>query len=123
MSYDLYFWKQSAPSDLTHSEVLESLYSDNPSPNVLPLPAGGLVRSIMALFPGIVENRTTDPSIPVQLIYDAPDGGVFIIVWNSYVLCVESHGVKGPHLNKIIDAASEYGCKLYDPQTDERYEG
>jgi hypothetical protein len=122
MSYDLYFWKQSALSERPHAEVLERLNTGNPPEFVELLPALELVTALKAVFPTIVENHTTDPDCPVQLIYDPPDGGVLIIVWNSHVLCVESHGVKDQHLNRIIDVGLEFGCRLYDTQTDERYE-
>ena len=123
MSYDLYFWKQNAKSSTSPEGTLLAIQSGDAPIYVDALPETEFVGAIKSAFPEIVENRTTNPEIPVQLICDPSDGGCFIVTWSKHVLTVEAHGVDGTHFNTLIDIADACGCRLYDPQTGLRYEG
>ena len=123
MSYDLYFWKQRTPSLTPPADTWSKIDAGAPPDFVERLASASFVEGIKSAFPGIVENKTTNPAVPVQLICEPSDGGCFIVTWSDHMLTVEAHGVETHHFNTLIDIAHSVGAALYDPQTDVRYEG
>ena len=87
---------------------------------MVPLPVEAVVAAVTAEF-GSVEIQRPQSSA-VQLIWTEPNSkNCFICIpYDSYIL-VESHGVTTTVLNRLIDLAVGFGCRLYDPQVDRRY--
>ncbi len=125
MSYDLYFWRQTPDCTAKPQEVLERLEASyKPDvPGLVRLNIPRFLARLREVLPEIYENRTTDPDLPLQLIWKDKDGNVFLVYWSDIHVSIESHGVDGEILNKTIDVALEFDCRLYDPQTGVRYEG
>ncbi len=123
MSYDLYFWRQSADVTLAPGDVLRALLNGSTPAGIARIPIEDVLARLRVEFPDIIENHTQDPEQPLQLIWDSPSNGTFLLAWSSYYLGVEGHGVPGDVFNRIIDVMHEFGCPLYDPQTETRYVG
>lgn len=125
MSYDLYFWRQEPECSLSPAEIVGRLEESNTPdiPGLAHLDTARLIVRLREVLPEIYENQTTDPDFPLQLIWEDKDDNAFLVHWSEIHVSIESHGVDGEILNKIIDVALEFGCRLYDPQTDVRYDG
>jgi hypothetical protein len=122
MSYDLYFWNQNAKCESNPNEVMEALNNGIDIIGLERLPTDDILKKIKQAFPEISENKTTNPSTPMQLLWDSPkDNSCFLIDWSNYHIGIEGHDVDGDIYNKIIDIMLEYNCPLYDPQTETRY--
>jgi hypothetical protein len=46
----------------------------------------------------------------------------FQVTWSDRHVRVECSGMEGEDMNRFIDIAEEFGCRLYDPQTRTRYD-
>lgn len=123
MSYDLYFWRQSKVCDESPSEIMKKLIEEEIVECVEIMPIDEIIFKIKKTFQEIHENKTNNPNLPIQLIWDSPtDDSCFLLSWSNKYLAVEGHGVDGEIFNTIIDVMALYNCPLYDPQTDTRYE-
>jgi hypothetical protein len=122
MSYDLYFWNQNAKCESNPNEVMEALNNGNHIIGLEILPVEDILKKFKQAFPELSEHKTTNPSIPLQLIWDSPKvNSCFLIDWSDYYIGIEGHDVDGDIYNKIIDIMLEFKCPLYDPQTETRY--
>jgi hypothetical protein len=118
MSYDLWFWRQTKPSHLSHDGICEQLVEDKTIDGIAILPIEDIKAAIVAAFPEIQDDRTS-------MIWDG-NGSYFQVSWTASATHVSvSCGYKlleNPDpLNRMIDVMAGFGCALYDPQTGERY--
>ena len=118
MSYDLCFWRQTKPSDLSLDEIWGQLGEDKLIDGIALLPIGNIKAAVLAEFPEIEDELTS-------MTWDG-NGSYFQISWPVYATHVSvSCGYKlldNPEpLNRLIDVMASFGCALYDPQTGERY--
>jgi hypothetical protein len=120
MSYDLLFWRDSSPSDDEPEWVAGELDAGRRPAHVASLPVEDVVAAIVKELGNIEVNRPSGG--PIQLIWTAPDSSdCFICVpFDDYIL-LESHGATADILNRVLDVAHGFGCRLYDPQANTRY--
>ena len=59
MSYDLWFWRQTKPSDLSLDAICEQLVEDQPIDGIALLPIDDIKAAIVAEFPDIEDERTS----------------------------------------------------------------
>jgi len=116
MSFCLHFWNQSSCCTLDPPEVLEQLAEGNVLPGIEPIPFDRICDRLVEEFPSI-ENFGS-PSFT----WESGDE-CFLMYIGKYHIEVESHGATTDTLNRVIDLAIEFDCRLYDPQTGVRYEG
>ncbi|MCC9604241.1 hypothetical protein LOC67_27115 [Stieleria sp. JC731] len=99
--------------------ICEHLAEDKLVDGIPILPIDDIKRAIIAEFPEIEDVRTS-------MIWEGNDS-YFQVSWPVTATHVAvSCGYKlldNPEpLNRMIDMMGRFGCALYDPQTDERYE-
>ena len=123
MSYDLYFWQQSAECDVAPDVAIQRFSESQTVDGIAPLDVSAIIARLKDVFPDITENPLSLAECPVQLIWEHDTDGTFIALPCTTYLCIESHGASNDVLNRIIDIAHEFKCPLYDPQTNERYTG
>jgi hypothetical protein len=116
MSYALHFWKQSSDCILRPPDVLEQIAEGRIPLGIEVLPMHLIRKRILMEFPLIEDfgGKT--------LTWELGDE-CFLVSISQHCLDVESHGALGNTLNRLIDIALEFDCRLYDPQTGERYTG
>ena len=116
MSYDLVFWKQSSSNTDPPSQTYRLLL-DGTAPNgVAEIRTGQLLDRVRQEFPGVKEEGGL-------MYWDGEDNGMFEIYSSPHHIHFCCRGLPGEEMNRLIDIAAEFDCKLYDPQTDVRYTG
>ena len=118
MSYDLWFWRQTKPSELSLDAICDTLAEDKLLDEIAVLPIDDIKAAVIAEFPDIEDELTS-------MIWDGNDS-YFQVSWPVTATHVSvSCGYKlldNPEpLNRMIDVMAGFGCALYDPQTGERY--
>lgn len=118
VSYDLSFWRQTSSVVGSPLEVYEQLNRGDTVPGLVPLPTDTIVGAVHRLFPDA--DRTAE-----SLSWIDHDHGKSIhVTWSSQHVRVDLRPLEEQedNANRIIDCLFEFGCALYDPQTDERFE-
>ena len=124
MSYDLYFWRQTAPTDLAAEDLLAVLERENGHPAVAGFERDDVAAAFLQSFPAVEIGD-------LQLMWEGegsyfevhygfgPHNRVFYIAVNcGYELVKNSPDT----MNTIIDVGNRLGCGLYDPQVNTRFD-
>ena len=123
MSYELYFWRQTKDTPLSPLETMNLLSTDQPVEGISSFPRSEVRAVLREYFPEIEDGDSEltwkgDGSY-FQISFAHPsDTEVHMIIANcGYEL------IKGQNaVNRLIEACTGFGCALYDPQTNERYQ-
>ncbi len=115
MSYDLAFWKQTPTTQTEPQVTFERLLNEERVEGLDELLIERILARIAEVF--AVGWERLD-----KYNWERDDGSFQVGVGSQYFL-IFSYSLPGEVLNEFIDIATEFGCKLYDPQTMERYEG
>jgi hypothetical protein len=115
MSYQLVFWKQERGSPVDPRPVYERLMDEEQVVGLSVLPGDRILERIAETFRD-GWNRLD------RLNWERADGAFQVEVGPQHFLIV-SYSLPGEVLNLFIDIGAEFGCKLYDPQVGERFEG
>jgi hypothetical protein len=119
VSYDLAFWRQDE-SDERPSRELYELFIERQRVNGIPeLPVEAFLARLRQAFPSTVR----EPNGDVEWLdwRSQDDQSSFQVEWTPQCVWVSLRPLDGDRANRIIDMANEFGCALYDPQTDERF--
>lgn len=123
MSYQLYFWKQSANVNATPLETVEAI-SNGEEPQYLErINIEALLIDIFEQWPEHEKSFGNDGQLSQVLIEFKDSKSCVVLDWSLKHLFVESHSAPGEELNTFIDLAAKYECPLFDPQTNQRYVG
>ena len=114
MSYDMWFWKQDKKCRHRPGTVVNRVCEGGQLIGVKELDLDAIKDRIAREFPGFETN-----------MYDAGSYYFTIDLYPPYAFQIVSTPPETDEviqmLNKIIDVADAFGCRLYDPQTGERY--
>jgi hypothetical protein len=127
MSYFLSFWKQTSECRRSPKQI-EDLLLEDPKRQALdglePLDTWRIAARFSEFFPEIVDNRFSKSTELAQSEWESQDGTrSFVIDWYSLHFGIQCCTATTDELNRAIDVAIEFGCRLFDPQTGIRYEG
>jgi hypothetical protein len=114
MSYDLSFWRYERGVQLDHRYVYQQLSDGITVDGLERLPIDELLAEINQAFHGW--EKLDDAT------FESSDRGSFQIYATPHYLAVTCYGMRGDDVNKFIEIAHEFGCPLYDPQVDKRFE-
>ncbi len=120
MSYALAFWKQKRPLQSPPVEVYRLLNSRRNMdghvdlPAVAELPVPQILTRLKAVYPGL------DPAAPVAS-FETPDGH-YDVSWSNKHFSFLLNADLGDSLNPLIEIMREFGCPLFDPQQNKRYD-
>ena len=123
MSYDLYFWRETS-QQADPPDVVCSRLDDLEEPNGIALLSIAKIKErFVASFPEVQDSNNA-------LDWEGA-GSYFQVSWpigsrpgctaGIFVACGYDLLNSPDVLNRIIGVANEFGCALYDPQTDERF--
>jgi hypothetical protein len=120
VSYDLVFWKSAGPA-ADPAATYDRLANREHAEGIEELPIEQFLHALAGAFPGSV--REPNGSDEWQ-IWDAPDGSRgFETWWSPFHVETFCRGLTDDEMNRIIDVALSFHCRLFDPQTNERFEG
>ncbi len=119
VSYDLVFWDQRESEAPPPRAVYETLLEGQRIEGLADLPIDDFLRAILDGFPGAVREPNGDSEL---IVWTAPGEKAMFEVWwsNQYVLA-SCRGTSNEDMNRLIDIAVDLGCRLSDPQVDERF--
>ena len=119
MSYDLAFWRQQPGVRLDPVVVHAALLDGHPVAGLVDLPLAEWLAALLAAFPGAVR----EPNGAREWIdwVSTDQSRSFQVEWSDQHVLVSCRGLSGEEMNRHIDLALSYGCRLYDPQTGERF--
>ena len=120
MSYDLYFWREEKPLDLSPGEVCDLLADEQHVEGIVNLPIDQVKQRFAETFPGINDCLS-------YLDWEG-EGSYFQVHWppdpvNALIVNCGYQLLESPDtMNRIMDVAQQFGCALYDPQVGQRFE-
>jgi hypothetical protein len=114
VSYDLSFWKQKPRVRLDPQAVYERLLEGERIEGLVDLPVDRILARIAETFVDGWERLD-------EYNWEAAEGSFQVHVSPQHFL-ISSYSLPGEVLNLFIDIGLEFGCRLYDPQTDVRFE-
>lgn len=115
MSYDINFWKQERPLDLSAQQIYERLSRQEPVEGLAKLPVETILGELREAFP------TFDPTEKFPLV--SLDEGSIEFFWSDQFFRFDLRGEIGAaHENKLVTIMAEHGCPMYDPQLGRRYD-
>ena len=124
MSYDLCFWRETSPHAVPPQVVSSQLTDLQESCGIALLPVAKIKERFLASFPEVEDSGN-------ELNWEGA-GSYFQVSWpiglkpgftaGIFVTCGYELLKTPDVVNRIIAVANEFGCALYDPQSDERNE-
>lgn len=114
MSYDINFWKQSQPLEMPPSEIYGTLCNGDTVEGLEALPIDTIYERIRAAFPSF------DPKEDFPVI-EFEHCGIEVSSSPQHVR-FDIRGDIGSETNRLIEILAEFGCPLYDPQIDQRFD-
>jgi hypothetical protein len=113
VSYDLAFWKQVPGTPADHQTTYERVLEEERVEGLADLPGDSILARIA---------ETDGWERLDQYNWEAAQGA-FQVWIGPQCFIVHSYSLPGEVLNLFIEIGVEFGCRLYDPQVGERYEG
>ena len=117
MGYQLVFWREEVPcgkpSD-TYARLMEEISVSG----LASIPTEPIVLRIASAFSEGIEG--VSDGFGMSWVAE-DDASSFQVETSAQHVLVELRPLNRDIANTIIDIATEFGCPLYDPQTDERF--
>ena len=115
MSMDLNFWRYKKGAVHDHRKVYETACCDRDLVEDLEsLPTEKILEKIAEVF--------SDWTQLDEKTYEKEPQGAFSVFTTSQIVRFDCYGMDGNNMNKLIDMMLEFGCPLYDPQINERFD-
>jgi hypothetical protein len=115
MSYDINFWKQERPLDLSAQQIYERLSDGESVDGLAVLPVDQILQQLQEAFPKF------DPQEKFPLV-SLEDGSIEFI-WSDQYFRFDLRGDVGAvHENRLVQIMADHGCPMYDPQINKRYD-
>jgi hypothetical protein len=120
VSYDLVFWRQAGPIPAAADAIYKELIEGRRAVGLVDLNVESFLAAILAEFPGSVR----EPNGDGEWVDWTSDGGdrSFQVEWSPEHLVVFCRGTTNDEMNRLIDIGFAHGCRLYDPQVNERFD-
>ncbi len=115
MSYDLNFWNEPVGFKAAPLDVYRSLSDSASFDGLSQIDVSGFYKRIIQEFPNTEESNGF-------LDWEGEDNS-FQVSSSTQHVRIDCYGEPGVWMNIFIDIGKEFGCPLYDPQTNERFIG
>jgi hypothetical protein len=112
MSYDINFWKQERPLSLSPEEIYGKLCKGEAVEGLVKLPVAQIHARLKQTFPEFEPEEFS--------IVRTPAGSIEFS-WSDYHFRFDIRGICG-ECQKLVDVMREFGCPMYDPQENKRYD-
>lgn len=114
MSYDINFWKLSRPLAARPQDIYAELCEGNSVEGLAQLPIRDILTRIAAAFPGF------DPDDDFPMI-ELENSGIEVNHSPQHVR-FDIRGELDSSVNTLVEILADFGCPMYDPQVNERYD-
>jgi hypothetical protein len=115
MSYDINFWKQERPLELSAQEIYQRLSKGESVDGLATLAVDRILAQLREAFPDF------DPEEEFPLV--SLDDGSIEFIWSDQYFRFDFRGEVGAtHQNRLVRIMSDHGCPMYDPQVNKRYD-
>jgi hypothetical protein len=115
VSYDINFWKQERPLPLTAAEVYGHLCRGEPVDGLARLPVDAILARLQQQFPQF-DPKAKFPDVDVE-------NGNVEFGWSDQHFRFDLRGeVPAADRNALVRILHDFGCPLYDPQVNKRYD-
>ena len=115
MSYDINFWKQERSLPMSAEEIYGHLCRGEAVDGLAPLPIDAILERLRDRFPSF-DPKAEFPDVEV-------DGGNIEFGWSDQHFRFDLRGeVSAADRNALVQIMHDYGCPLYDPQVNKRYD-
>lgn len=115
MSYDINFWKQQRSLSLGAEEIYGRLCSGEEVEGLTLLPVDTILARLKERFPAF---DPTQEFPDVQL-----EEGNIEFIWSNFHFRFDFRGdVPAADRNAIVEIMRSFGCPMYDPQVNKRYD-
>ncbi len=115
MSYDINFWKQEGPLELSAQEIYERLSQEERVTGVANLPVTKILVALKETFPDF--NHEED--FPLVSIGE----GSIEFSWTDQFFRFDIRGEIGAkYENILVKTMAQFNCPMYDPQEGKRYD-
>ena len=121
ISYDLAFWKQDNDHHVEPSAVYRSLIDGRAMAGLATLPIESILRDVVAALPGAVRESNPAGWETIDWV-DEDDQWSMQISWSDLHVLADCRQVPYEVANRIIGVLADFGCPLYDPQVDKRFD-
>lgn len=121
MAYDLVFWTDLRGARPDPKVIYQALLDEQPVEGLGPFQTSQVLAALSGYFPGLTPSNDAVGST----VWEAPDASsIFEFSWSPQHLLAVAHGTySDEQMNSIIEVCVEIGGgRLYDPQTDERFD-
>ena len=112
MSYDINFWKQERQLELSPEQIYGKLCKGEAVEGLAKLPIEQIHARLKQTFPDYEAQRWST----VQT-----SEGSIEFSWSDYHFRFDIRGICG-ECQKLVDVMREFGCPMYDPQENKRYD-
>lgn len=115
MSYDINFWKQERSLPLSAEQIYGRLCKREAVDGLARLPVDSILARLRERFPGF-DPKADFPDVDV-------DGGNIEFIWSDQHFRFDLRGdVPAADRNALVQIMRDFGCPLYDPQVNQRYD-
>ena len=115
MSYDINFWKQTRPLEISAQEIYERLSrGEQEIDGLAELPVDQIKQRLKEAFPDY------DPQDPFPLIQT--EHGSIEVLHSRQSFRFDLRGETEEVHNRLVEIMADFGCPMYDPQRGQRYD-
>jgi hypothetical protein len=116
MSYDLNFWKYKTDTRLDHQLVYERLSNGEYVVGLEDIPVQAIRERVGEEFANDWQQLNTD------LWEQLHGNGAFQIYTTAQLFRVDCYGMDSTDMNRLIEIALDFDCRLFDPQVGKRFD-
>jgi hypothetical protein len=119
VSYDLVFSRQHGPATDSPQSIYSELLEGRRVNGLVELDTESFIDGVLDAFPGAARGPQGDAE---WIEWSAPDRNAsFQVEWSTQHVVAFCRGATNDVMNRLIDIAVTHGCRLYDPQVNERF--
>lgn len=115
MSYDLLFWRQRSEDTRLAKEIAHALSGGEQIFGLDHLPIERIMSRVNDRFPLRVDGGLA--------YWDGGAAGMFELYHSVQYIHFCCRQLAADHCNALVDIMSDFGCPLYDPQVNQRFDG
>ena len=120
VGYQLVFWREEVDFDVPPLTVCESLMNERMVDGLVTLPIASIISGLLDALPGAVRESGGGSEWIYWLSEDQRSS--VQIDWTDVHVFADCRYLEHDVANRIIELLARFGCPLYDPQVDKRFD-
>jgi hypothetical protein len=115
------FWRQVSDPVIEPSTVYRSLITGRTVEGLATLPIASILTELVVALPGSVHDSNGGGSEWIDWVSDDDQSSVQLW-WSDVHVFADCRNASHEIVNRIISVLAGFGCPLYDPQVDNRFD-